>query len=338
MERILLTHWRAPGDIVCMTACVRDLALTYPGRYEIHVAGSYPELWLGNPYIARSWGPRPQGNMRAYRLSCCDALVDSHHQKLHYLTAFHRDLERQLQVRVPTLFPKGDLHLTELEKSNRIVDGRYWLIIAGGKSDMPVKIWSAARFQQVVDHLREAGIQCVQGGARLPGHWNPDLQGVMDYRGKTDLRGFLRLVFQADGILCPPSFPMHLAAVFDKPCVVIAGGREPWWWSAYTNTRDRQFGDDCASVSVPHYFLHSIGKLACCQFTGCWKTHVSAHDAANENARCELATDDSFGQLIPHCLSDVRVEDVIAAILAAAANVPESSHVTKSDSLAGIKS
>ncbi len=44
MDRILLTHWRAPGDTVCMTACIRDLAMGYPGRYEIHVAGSCPAI------------------------------------------------------------------------------------------------------------------------------------------------------------------------------------------------------------------------------------------------------------------------------------------------------
>lgn len=52
----LLTHWRAPGDIVCMTACVRDLALSYPGKYDIHIAGSCPTLWENNPHVTKVWG------------------------------------------------------------------------------------------------------------------------------------------------------------------------------------------------------------------------------------------------------------------------------------------
>ena len=166
----------------------------------------------------------------------------------HYLTAFHRDLERQLGLPLPTLLPRGDLHLSAREKSQRLVAEPYWLIVAGGKMDMPTKIWSTARFQEVVNRLRDQGLRCVQGGAEGSGHRQPRLKHVKNYVGRTHLREFLRLIYQAHGILCPVSFPMHVAAAFEKPCVVIAGGREPWWWAAYTNTPERTFGDRCARL------------------------------------------------------------------------------------------
>ena len=318
MEKILLTHWRAPGDVVCMTACVRDLALRYPGRYEIHVAGSCRELWEGNPHISRAWGSRPPGKMPRYRLSCRDALVESGKNRRHYLTAFHRDLERKLRVPVPTLYPKGDLHLSEAEKSEPVVDKPYWLVIAGGKDDMPAKLWPTARFQQVVDRLHDAGIRCVQGGAQLPGHSHPDLKGLEIHLGRNGLRNFLPLIYGADGVVCPVSFPMHVAAAFDKPCVVIAGGREPWWWEAYTNTPAHQFGEECAPVAVPHQFLHSVGQLDCCRSTGCWKTHVKWEYSVSEDVVCQQPVDDMFGQAIPRCLRDITVDDVVSAVLVAA--------------------
>ena len=151
----------------------------------------------------------------------------------------------------------------------------------------------------------------------LEGHWNPELTNVIDFRGKTDLRGFLRLIYQADGVLCASSFPMHVAAAFEKPCVVLAGGREPWWWAAYTNTAVRQFGNDCTEVAVPHRYFHSIGQLDCCKVTGCWKSDVVRSDVQSSKVACELPTDDSFRQIIPRCLADVSVEDVVDAIRAA---------------------
>lgn len=85
MEQLLLSHWRAPGDIVCMTAPVRDLVLTHPGRYEVHIAGSHSPLWAANPHVAGVWGPRPPGNMRRVRLSCRGGLLQCDGQRLHYV-------------------------------------------------------------------------------------------------------------------------------------------------------------------------------------------------------------------------------------------------------------
>jgi hypothetical protein len=123
-EPILLIHWRAPGDITCMTACVRDLALTCPGKYQIHVAGSCASLWEHNPYVSKVWGAAPPRDIPTYRLSYLDGLRDSGHRRLHFLTAFHRNLAGQLNVDVPVLYPKGDLHLSrEQREKNGLFQG-----------------------------------------------------------------------------------------------------------------------------------------------------------------------------------------------------------------------
>lgn len=314
MKPVLLTHWHAPGDIVCMTACVRDLALSHPGRYEIHIASSCPSLWENNPYISGVWTPRPQRKMSRYLLSCRDALAESGRTRLHYLTAFHQNLGQQLGIHVPVLLAKGDLYLSQAEQAAPLIKGPYWLIVAGGKTDIPVKIWSAARFQEVAIALSREGIRCVQAGALLPGHQQPELKGVDSFVGKTTLREFLRLVYHADGVICAVSFPMHVAAAFDKPCVVLAGGREPWWWEAYVNSGSRHFGPFCQPVRIPHRFLHTIGQLDCCEATGCWKQFVTNLDGTMTEQRCSIPIADESRQTIPKCLELISTAAVVAAV------------------------
>ncbi|MGH7967357.1 MAG: glycosyltransferase family 9 protein, partial [Limisphaerales bacterium] len=111
----------------------------------------------------------------------------------------------------------------------------FWIIDAGGKYDATVKWWARERYQAVVDHFR-GRILFVQIGAC--GHHHPKLEGVIDLRGRTNFRELIRLVYHADGVLCPITALMHLAAAVERkgvqrdprPCVVVAGGREPVHW------------------------------------------------------------------------------------------------------------
>jgi ADP-heptose:LPS heptosyltransferase len=312
---ILLIHSRAPGDIVCMTACVRDLSLTYPREYEIHVAGSCSMLWEHNPHVAKFWGITPPRDLPTYRLSYLEGLKTSNRSKLHFLTAFHRDLETKLGRPVPVLLPKGDLHLSKWKRANRPIEERYWYLIAGGKSDITAKIWSRARFQDVVDALRSHGVRLVQDGAQHDGHFHPYLSGVLRVVGQTDLRDVLWWVYHCDGVICPVTFAMHVAAAFDKACIVIAGGREPWWWEAYTNSREPSFGPKCAPVRVPHRFFHTLGQLPCCRTDGCWRTQIAAIDGSGNESVCEDPVDDDHGQIIPACLKLITPTMIVNAVL-----------------------
>jgi hypothetical protein len=139
----------------------------------------------------------------------------------------------------------------------------YWIIAAGGKRDITIKWWSTDRWQSVVDHFR-GRILFVQVGAQ--GDHHPPLRGVLDLRGRTDVRQLIRLVHHSSGVLCPVTSLMHLAAAVpvregrpqNRPCVVVAGGREPAQWEAYPH----------------HQFLHALGALRCCDNGGCWKART----------------------------------------------------------------
>jgi len=98
-------------------------------------------------------------------------------------------------------------------------------------------------------------------------HNHPALEHVIDMRGKTNLRELAALIHEADGVLTPISLPMHLAAAFDKPCVVPAGAREGARWELYPNQR----------------FLYYNGSMRCANKNGdgCWKSKIQ--DCTNKD-------------------------------------------------------
>lgn len=313
-EPLLLTHWRSPGDVVCLTAAVRDLATTYPGRFAIHIAGSCDDLWNHNPHVAGVWGSRLPRNLRTIRVSYEPQLSLANTIRLHFLTAFHRALSDHLDIPIPVLYPHGDLHLSDEEREVPLVPGRYWLFVAGGKADIRTKIWPKEFSQRLVLLLAAEGISIVQGGATFPGHEHPVLAGVRSVVGQTGLRDVLRLIYHAEGVICPVTFAMHAAAALSKPCVVMAGGREPWWWEAYVNSNDGHFGEQCSSVPVPHRFLHTQGQLDCCRQGGCWKTQLAVGPPWNYNA-CVAPVATKDGGLAPACLAAITPEVALDAVL-----------------------
>ncbi len=311
---ILLTHWRSPGDIVCLTAAVRDLATAFPGRFAIHVGGACSELWKHNPHIAGTWGTRLPRNMLTMRVSYKPQLALANDMRLHFITAFHRAISDHLGLSIPVLQPHGDLHLSEEERASPLVEGRYWVLVAGGKADIITKIWPREFSQRLVSLLACKGVSIVQAGATFPRHEHPVLTGVQSTVGKTGLRDVLRLIYHAEGVICPVTFAMHVAATFHKPCVVVAGGREPWWWAAYCNSVEQHFGEDCSQVPVPHRFLHTQGLLDCCRDGGCWKTRLTAEPTLSSHD-CVAPIMSQQGRLSPACLAAVTPEIVADALL-----------------------
>src|SRR5882757_5577287 len=52
-RRLILRSFQSPGDIVMLTAAVRDLHLAHPGQFETDVRTSADALWQHNPRITR---------------------------------------------------------------------------------------------------------------------------------------------------------------------------------------------------------------------------------------------------------------------------------------------
>ena len=136
------------------------------------------------------------------------------------------------------------------------------------------------------------------------GHHHPLLDGVVDLRGRTSLRDLIHLVHHADGVLTPVSLPMHLAAAVEtrdrrgtRPCVVVAGGREPVHWEQYPG----------------HAFLHTVGALPCCASGGCWRSRALPLGDGDDKDRAEARCVDVVDGL-PHCMQMITAADVVEAI------------------------
>lgn len=305
-RKFRLAHAKSPGDITVMTALVRDLVRTYPD-IQVDVQTTCKDIWRHNPYVTKL----PDGaDVRTITLDYSAGIKRQGQETIHFLGEFHHNFFKQTRIQVPLTEPKPDLHLTEDEKTTKLISDRYWVVVAGGKSDATVKIWDHRSWQRTIDMLAEHGIQTVQVGALDNGHWHAQLTGTLNLVGKTNLRDMMRVIQQADGVICGVTAAMHIAAGLERPCVVVAGGREAWWWEAYVRENK---GLVCPEkLRMPHRFLHTIGLLACCQHKGCWKNKVTPLNG--DKLICHLPVVRP-GQAVPKCMDMVTPEHVMEAVM-----------------------
>jgi hypothetical protein len=313
MQDIVVTLHRAPGDTLVLTGLLRDLQVAHPGRYRVWADVNHPELLRHNPWVFAAH-PRRRKWPDGFAVVSADygrGIAQQKHETVHFLTWFHREFARRTGVTVPITRPEPCIYLSPEEYALRPIDSRYWVIVAGGKSDATVKIWSQAAFRRTVGMLRGLGLGVVQCGAA--GHIHFDLDGTLNLVGRTSLRDFLRLIYHADGVICGVTLAMHAAAALARPCVVIAGGREAWWWEAYDRRNAGLGGEEVARLlPTPHRYLHTIGLLPCCRRHGCWRNKVIA--TGRDTSICYRPVHGESGPL-PECLDMITPEHVVAAAM-----------------------
>lgn len=309
-ELITLRHNRAPGDILVMTALVRDLAVAWPGRYRVRVYTPHRDVWAGNPHVEKG---EPEG--RQLSLDYGRFIRQANSRPMHFVTAFHESFHDLTGVRVPLTAPHPDLHLTDDQP--RLVPGRYWVLLSGGKTDFTTKHWSRDRHQRVVDALRGFGLTVAQAGAaeKSEHHRHPRLDGVVDLLGRTTLRQLFHLIRHADGVVCTITMAMHAAAALGRPCVVTGGGREHWWWEGYH--RDNPgLAPVAGRLPVSHRYLHTMGLLPCCATAPCWRNKLTLEESRGEDKSVCLDVVKGEGrQKLPRCQDMITADKVIEACL-----------------------
>lgn len=304
--KLILRNFQSPGDLVMLTAAVRDLHQCYPDRFLTDVRTPCPALWENNPYLT----PLDEHDPEVQVINCDYPLVHrSNDAPLHFIHGFVEFLNSRLDLACAATAFKGDIHISDLEKSwhsalHEILgtDVPFWLIVSGGKHDFTAKWWDPRRTQEVVDAFRGRILFVHVGEAH---HYHPPLNGVIDLRGRTDLRQLVRLMYHSQGVLTIVNLLMHLAAAVEvkggrprhRPCVVVAGGREPSQWEAYPH----------------HQYIHTNGALPCCEHGGCWKSRVRPLGDSADADRPESMCVDVVGDL-PRCLDMITAADVIRRI------------------------
>jgi hypothetical protein len=256
MRKIILRQGQSPGDILTMTRAIGDLKRTYPDML-IDVRSPCPELWSNNPHLTPLDENDP--NVEVFDVAYDDINI-SGWDGLHFSDAFRHDIEKKVGVDIKKTGLLPEIYLSDEEKGwvNQVEvefgwKGAFWIINAGIKPDNELKKYH--RWQEFVDLFNEQfgyKIKLVQIGHAS--HIHPELDGVFNLIGKTDMRQMIRLHYWAHGIISPISFPFVLAAAFEKPHVIVAAGKEGIRWHLYPNGR----------------WLHTIGALECCKFDGCW--------------------------------------------------------------------
>lgn len=318
--RYVLRHRRAPGDIVMLTALVRDIKAAYPD-IVLDLDSTCKELWDNNPYISPTplWNYNtrdPKIIVPGTKFVNCDysqGIKDQTRETVHFVSYFHRDFYKKTGLKVPLTLPHGDLHLSQAEQTINPITGRYWVILSGGKDDFTIKVWHTRSFQSVVNQLRARGIQCVQIGGNAKGHWHPALEGTLDLRGgAVGLRQMLQMIKHADGVICGVTAAMHMAAALGRPCVCIAGGREAYWWEWYGRENAGLGGlATAAKLPMPHRFLHTIGLLDCCARVGCWKNKVVKISDDNSLCKYPIHTPDMPVAKCMHIITPRHVVDAV---------------------------
>ena len=313
MIEIRLANRQAPGDIIVLTAAVRDLQLQYPDEFSVDVYTHNREsIWRHNPHITEL----DPGKVRHINMKYSGPIRRSGTSGKHFTTAFHETLTQQLGVKVTPTAIHGDIYFTEEERANLPIEGDYWVVMAGCKTDLLTKMWGHQRYQEVVDRLR-GNVAFVQVGGgpdrRRPSHLHAPLDGVVDLLGKTSFRQLMCLILHAKGVLCGVTCGMHLAACVNIPCVVIAGGREPDTWERYDRAAWIHEGLTPPVDLVEHAFFDTMGKLKCCEKDGCWKSGLGDMPLrkGNNDPNCRHLDDGT-----PQCLTMISPEAVAEAVKA----------------------
>lgn len=114
MRKLILLSFQSPGDIVMLTAAVRDLHRAHPGQFQTDVRTSADALWENNPYITKLSEHEPGVEV----LDMHYPLIHQSSQRpYHFIHGFVQYLEERLGVRIPVTEFKGDVHLSAAERA-----------------------------------------------------------------------------------------------------------------------------------------------------------------------------------------------------------------------------
>jgi ADP-heptose:LPS heptosyltransferase len=317
-RKLILHNGQAAGDTLMLTAAVKALVKHHGDKFEVDVRTSNMAIWENNPYLTKLDDKDPDVDHVncEYGGNYPGSIHKTDTGGYHFIHAFAQDLEEFLDVKIPIEEFRGDIHISDQEKGwmsqleEMGIKNKFWIIINGGKDDFTAKWPNPEHMQKVVDYFK-GKITFVQCGADGDGHVHHKLDGAIDLIGKTDLRQFIRLVYHSSGVISPVTFAMHAAAAIEckhtppnsRPCVVIAGGREPTQWEAYPN----------------HQFLHTCGALKGCHDNstgGCWKSRCQpmGDGDSKDNDLCLYPVKVNDDLQIPKCIDMIKPETIIRAI------------------------
>lgn len=286
-KEIVFHNRQRIGDILTFTSAIRDFHAAFP-EVRLNVISTCMHLWDHNPAIDKTLVATEENTVKIGPGTLTNA---SNRINRHMTESFRISMEEKLGITIPQGESRPDIWLTEEEyNSPRPFPMPYWIICTTGEKGWGCKMYPTKNWQKVVD--QNPDITFVQIGTAEDNA--PRLQGknVIDHIGKTQsretgVRDLFKLFLHAEGSIGLVSFHMHLSGALYKPCVVVAGGREPVAFTRYAG----------------HAYLSNDGMLPC-SVKACWHCDI--------NACTNLIIKDDTK--IPKCVDIIGPEDITRAI------------------------
>ena len=114
-RRLILRSNQSPGDILMLTAAVRDLHAAYPEMFVTDVRTSAEDIWANNPFLT----PLREDEQDVEIVDMHYPLVHNCNQHpYHFVEAFPRFLEEKLGLPIPVTDFRGDIHLSQQERES----------------------------------------------------------------------------------------------------------------------------------------------------------------------------------------------------------------------------
>jgi predicted lipopolysaccharide heptosyltransferase III len=166
--------------------------------------------------------------------------VESPVRSLHTVD-YHLALLKPLGIHDASRAIRLDLPDSTVEKAEDLLReaqvGEEFVILHPG-SARSEKFWDVDRWAQVIDHsVQERGMTCVLTGGRsameqtqIAAIKSASHSDVIDLSGQTDLLTLAALVRKARLLVTVDSAPMHFAAAWETPQVVLFGPTNPFHW------------------------------------------------------------------------------------------------------------
>lgn len=244
---VLLHFGTALGDDLLCTAVFREL--TKRGQKNIWIMSEHPELFSGNPDVAKVI-PIDEYYGRGLEL------LGSRYKALHYGSVelvTDRTLPPTRHVIAEMCASAGidgDVSLRPYfhpgtTAKAQTINGKTLVAIQssglGARWPTVNKEWYPERFQGVVDELSNE-CEFVQIGSPT----DPLLAGTRDLRGKTTVHETAALLTTCRLYVGGEGFLMHLARAVECPSVIIFGGRVTPWQCGYSCNTNLYSAVPCA--------------------------------------------------------------------------------------------
>lgn len=275
------------GDILVFTCAIRDFKTAYPDT-RVNVVSTAMHIWDHNPYIDSTL---KQTTDNLIKIGPGKGTNQSNRIDWHFTNSYRISIEDALNIHIPQGESRPDIWLTQEEyDAPRIMEAPYWIIVVSGEKGWGCKMYPFERWQEFIN--QNPDVNFVQLGTK--GDNPPRLQGanVTDYVGKTEdrqtgVRDLFKLFLNAEGSVGLVSFHMHLSGAFvGKPCIVVAGAREPVSFTQYAG----------------HRYLSTDNCLPC-GINACW--HCDINTCTNLVGSTEK---------IPKCVDMISPEDLTRAL------------------------